>query len=270
MDALSDVDVAALLRLAGEVGELAPDIQPRRAHILNGLLELVGGSLAACSEVDRVRDDGVGWSLPNSITAAGADLPEMKIRLDAYLTGKLAALDPCIPLLLRSEKPVITARRADVIGDSWFRSDHFNQIRRPARLTDSLYSILTAPDDRCIKVSIHRYSTDPEFTARDMHLLHIFNQNLASLYFDAPPAPQSDSGDLTTTTSRPLDDPRLATLPPRVRPVLQLLLAGDSEKQAAQKLGLSPHTVHAYTKLLYRTFEVNSRGEMLARFIASR
>jgi DNA-binding CsgD family transcriptional regulator len=53
-----------------------------------------------------------------------------------------------------------------------------------------------------------------------------------------------------------------------VRPVLRRLLAGDAEKQAAYKLGLSPHTVHEYTKLLYRTFHVNSRGELLAQFVA--
>src|SRR4029079_11993942 len=106
-----------------------------------------------------------------------------------YLTGKLAALDPCIPLLLGAPKPVVTARRCDVIGESWFRSDHFNQIRKPARLTDSLYSILNAPSGRRIKMSIHRNSTDPRFTERDLHLLHIFNQNLAALYFEAPFAP---------------------------------------------------------------------------------
>jgi DNA-binding CsgD family transcriptional regulator len=54
-----------------------------------------------------------------------------------------------------------------------------------------------------------------------------------------------------------------------VRPVLQRLLAGDAEKQAAQKLGLSRHTVHEYTKILYRIFGVNSRGELLAQFVVS-
>jgi DNA-binding CsgD family transcriptional regulator len=61
----------------------------------------------------------------------------------------------------------------------------------------------------------------------------------------------------------------MESLPPRLRPVLRRLLAGDAEKQAAMKLGLSPHTVHQYTKTLYRAFGVNSRGELLARFVVS-
>jgi DNA-binding CsgD family transcriptional regulator len=56
-------------------------------------------------------------------------------------------------------------------------------------------------------------------------------------------------------------------LSPRHRQTLQRLLAGDSEKQIAAHLGVSPHTVHVYVKALYRRFDVSSRGELLARFI---
>jgi DNA-binding CsgD family transcriptional regulator len=55
----------------------------------------------------------------------------------------------------------------------------------------------------------------------------------------------------------------------RLRQTLDRLLAGDGEKQIAGHLGLSRHTVHVYIKALYRCFGVNSRGELLARFVAS-
>jgi DNA-binding CsgD family transcriptional regulator len=54
----------------------------------------------------------------------------------------------------------------------------------------------------------------------------------------------------------------------RLRQTLDRLLAGDAEKQIARHLGLSRHTVHVYIKALYRCFGVNSRGELLARFVA--
>jgi DNA-binding NarL/FixJ family response regulator len=57
-------------------------------------------------------------------------------------------------------------------------------------------------------------------------------------------------------------------LPARLRPVLQHLLEGDAEKQVAMKLDLSPHTVHEYTKHLYRAFDVHSRSELLAQFVS--
>jgi DNA-binding CsgD family transcriptional regulator len=56
-------------------------------------------------------------------------------------------------------------------------------------------------------------------------------------------------------------------LPPRVRQTLERMLAGDSEKQIAGHLRVSPHTVHVYVKSLYRRYDVCSRGELLARFV---
>ena len=62
-------------------------------------------------------------------------------------------------------------------------------------------------------------------------------------------------------------DPLLEGLPPRIRETLDRILAGDSEKQVASRLGISPHTVHVYMKALHRRFNVSSRGELLARFV---
>jgi DNA-binding NarL/FixJ family response regulator len=54
-----------------------------------------------------------------------------------------------------------------------------------------------------------------------------------------------------------------------MRQTLRLLLAGDGEKQIAQKLRLSQHTIHVYVKALYRGFGVNSRGELMSHFVAA-
>jgi DNA-binding CsgD family transcriptional regulator len=56
-------------------------------------------------------------------------------------------------------------------------------------------------------------------------------------------------------------------LSPRLRQTLDRLLAGDSEKQIAVRLRISPHTVHVYAKQLHKRFGVSSRGELLARFV---
>jgi DNA-binding CsgD family transcriptional regulator len=49
--------------------------------------------------------------------------------------------------------------------------------------------------------------------------------------------------------------------------VLERLLAGDSERQAAMSLKMTEHAVHAHVKALHKQFGVRSRGELLARFI---
>ena len=259
--ALADSDVAAMLRIAGEIGELEPDLHLRRTHILDGLLGLVGACGAACSEIDPRQINDSGWATSETITLAGALTPHEKM-IRQYLTGQVAALDPCIPHLLGKGKAVVTFRRADVMDRSWYRSQHFNELRRPRGFGESLYAAFSTPDGRRLKLTLHRELHDPLFTEREVRLLHIFNQNLSRLY-SVPPRAHV----LRDHSSRP--NPRIEALAPRLRPVLRSLLAGDSEKQVASKTGLSPHTVHSYTKDLYRTFGANSRGELLAQFIVN-
>ena len=58
-----------------------------------------------------------------------------------------------------------------------------------------------------------------------------------------------------------------APLSRRQRQTLELLLAGDAEKQIAARLAISRHTVHVYVKSLYKRFAVNSRPELLAKWV---
>ena len=53
----------------------------------------------------------------------------------------------------------------------------------------------------------------------------------------------------------------------RQRETLELLLAGNAEKQIAARLSISRHTVHVYVKSLYKRFGVNSRPELLAKWV---
>jgi DNA-binding NarL/FixJ family response regulator len=68
-----------------------------------------------------------------------------------------------------------------------------------------------------------------------------------------------------TTTKTP--EGFVEALSPQLRRTFEALLAGDSEKEAAIKLGLSRHTVHRYVTMLYRRLSVSSRAELMARFV---
>ncbi len=52
-------------------------------------------------------------------------------------------------------------------------------------------------------------------------------------------------------------------LSPAQRRVLVLLLKGLLEKQVADRLGISPHTVHNHAREIYRAYQVHSRSELL-------
>jgi DNA-binding NarL/FixJ family response regulator len=64
--------------------------------------------------------------------------------------------------------------------------------------------------------------------------------------------------------------PRRNTLSPRQLQTLQLLLAGLSDKDIADRLCISPHTVHDHTKRIYTHFGVHSRASLIARHGQSR
>ena len=67
-----------------------------------------------------------------------------------------------------------------------------------------------------------------------------------------------------------LEGKRALTGPPlsrRQRQTLDLLLAGNAEKQIAACLSISRHTLHVYVKSLYKRFNVNSRSELLAKWV---
>src|SRR4051794_17565163 len=105
----TDTDVAALLRIAGEVNEIAPcapgggsaDVHARRTHILQRLLGLIGGCWAVCSEIARRYLNDNGWAVPQSVTCAGELTTFQQDIVARYVTGRLGEVDPCIPPLLR-------------------------------------------------------------------------------------------------------------------------------------------------------------------------
>jgi DNA-binding CsgD family transcriptional regulator len=57
---------------------------------------------------------------------------------------------------------------------------------------------------------------------------------------------------------------RAMALPQSQRRVYDLLLSGISNKQIAQQLDLSPHTVHTHVRAIFKALCVHSRSELLA------
>jgi len=57
-------------------------------------------------------------------------------------------------------------------------------------------------------------------------------------------------------------------LSPRECGIVRAVFDGNSEKDAAARLGLSPHTVHTYLWRIYRKLRVQSREELLVRVFA--
>ena len=108
-------------------------------------------------------------------------------------------------------------------------------------------------DDVMSGIGIHRRPGKPAYTARERAIVHAVTGQIDWLH--------------RAGTEVAANTPDLARLSPRLSETLLYVLAGESRKQIAQRLGLSEHTIGDYFKNLYRHFKVNSRAELLAKFI---
>jgi DNA-binding CsgD family transcriptional regulator len=76
-----------------------------------------------------------------------------------------------------------------------------------------------------------------------------------------------DSRDSTRDILESLNEIPTIDLSPAQRRVFEGLLSGLAEKEIASKLSLSRHTIHNHVRKIYLIAGVNSRPELLAKFV---
>lgn len=242
-------ELRRLLRLAGELRDLPPGSPEQRRHALAGLAEVVGAQVGLCVEcalspsgsLRLLRAVEVGWTGERERDAFSTYVREAQER----------SHDPSLPRLARElvKEGQITRTRAELVGDRvWYGSEHVNEFRRAGGVDGFLFTgAVTGPRGEAIGITLHRAWGERGFGERERRVVEVFQEVSGWLHQKPPPAP---------------DD-----LPPRLRDTLAALAEGLSEKQVAARLGISAHTVHEYTKALYRRFGVQSRAELLARHL---
>jgi DNA-binding CsgD family transcriptional regulator len=236
-------DARAIFDLLGEIVELGDDPLVWRAHMLRGLGELVGAKVSVAAEIRMpfayhpagyVGELDLGWGTPSE---------------RAFWWGTCNAggeqADPTEPALSRLGNGSFTRDRVAFVDDRvWYRSAYVNDRVRPAGIDSFLYSHEAVPALGAIHaVLLYREWGEEPFSDGDLLVVAAFQRELGRLWRLHPPT----------------------SLPPRLRQTLAALRAGDSEKQAADRLGVSPATLHDYVKELHRRFGAHNRGELLAR-----
>lgn len=246
-------DLRDIYRLIGQCRDLGHDAQGWRSHLLVELSRLVGGSVAMGGEFRGSSLESM--RLFDALDFGWAGTKEREIWL-AHMTEEGSGQDCAFQSfyrLLQSRRGAVTRLRRQLLDDrEWFHSPHFNERRKPSRVDDCIYSgypIAVAGQDVFDAMSFHRAPGEPCFGERERRLVYCFHRELGPLIGRQLASPS---------------EPSFSTLSPRLRQTLERLLAGDSEKQIAHRLGLSRPTVHEYVTALYRRFGVHSRGELLA------
>lgn len=246
-------DVRGVFRLIGECRELGDDANEWQRHLLTELCRLTGSEVGMRSETGRItrgeRVAGirivmdVGWA-----SAAAADHWRSSVQTDAHWRDPVLRryfLDRRLSgvwSMLQLASPAV-----------WQHSRTVREVLLPCGIGDILSSILLSPGSGNLNWLLLTRSLDGRpFDRRECRLLGLFHRELNPLIGSALAGP---------------DDPCPSELPPRLRQTLDCLLDGDSEKQAALRIGISRPTMHQYVTALYRHFGVASRAELLAAFL---
>jgi hypothetical protein len=243
-------DLRALLHLAGELNELPDDRDGRVRHALRRMGELLHTPVASMQQSRGFRPDRrefpTVWGVVEGDAAARESFT--RFAFEARNSGETVAF--------LATHPGRAAVRSDVLADrAWFRSRVFNEYIRPAGIDMGVAGSYVLPGSNdVIGFSWNPVLRDRRFGARERAIVQIFNDEFGWFFKRIASGPEPD---------------RLS-LPRYLQRTLDRLMAGDSEKQAAVRLGLSRHTVHDYIKALHRRFGVASRAELLLKVMAIR
>ena len=233
-------DVRAIFHLIGEVRQMGADPNVWRPHMVQRLLKLFDAQIVVSSEVHfrklgrgAMRLVDVGW---------GGDELGNKWQIQTERDDE------------RPENYWLAARAPSAEeGDKPNGADSVVPVTPAKKVYTGTSFILSQFPLKHIgavdQLGIHRAFGEPQFTPVQHKLVRLLHVELGRLW----------RGDVLRRAKDPTTD-----LPPRLQQTLAELMQGRSEKEIANKLDLSKHTIHNYVKALHQRLGVSSRGELLA------
>jgi DNA-binding CsgD family transcriptional regulator len=152
------------------------------------------------------------------------------------------------------------ARRiSDFLSDRQFRSlGLYHDFYRRRGVAYQALIAVPAPGGGLIAVALNRQRHD--FSAEDLELFDLLRRHVGQAAAIALLRQPSPAG--------PPDSAANPLLTPRQARVLQLVADGQSDRGIARVLGISTRTVQAHLQQTYRTLDVTSRTEAVARLRA--
>jgi DNA-binding CsgD family transcriptional regulator len=242
-----------LYLLVGECCELGDDPIAWRQRMTEGLLKLLNADVLLYTESEQVLPFGeLRFLEPRLLVDCGWPCQsDRNVLLEFMATADLSIGGLwCVKEYICAPRPVLGVHRRRFVDDkTWYGEVFFNDVVSRSHLDNALIAQYRI-GNQLEWFTVLRSLGAPDFTQREHRLLRLFVREYIRLF---------------GTRLAPVGGPSVADLPRRVRQVLVCLMEGDSEKQAALRLGISRHTVHDYVKQLHQRFDVSSRGELLAR-----
>jgi len=248
MDAIPADHVRQIIHLLGQVAVQEGDVQVKRRLLVDGMGEMLQADYWFWIQF---KDDLKGdRPMPFSLVDGGPASPPRRTRLAEGASAPAAAF--LNSRIRQGTDRHITRRRVDVVEDElWFASEVQQQYFAPAGFGEFLSSVYPLGENYFSSLFFVRALGQPAFTSREVCIVHLLTEEVDWMHRRGIDVPAGQN---------------LPELTARQRQVLFRVMAGDSEKQMAGMLSISPHTVHDHLKEIYRRFGVNSRMELLAKF----
>lgn len=247
-------DVRASYRLVCECRDLGDDPMLWRQRLFTALKSMFGADIIVRVEISHGRTmrliqiGGLDWGWEARIDRTGCD----RDIVDFHAKSRPHPL-------VREVLAWLTAWDAEMLwlpkrlDRPWDDSLERERVRTSAGADRMLHSFCRMANREALSgLFLNRRIEEHHFTGREWRLVHLIHEEIAPLV----------GGPLTS-----FEEPSPSTLAPRVRQVLSCLLEGDANKQISLRLNLRPHTVNQYVKQIFRHFQVNSRSELLARWV---
>lgn len=244
-------DIREIHHLVSRIAEFGDQADVWRRIALEGLLKLLGGSVALTVDFRTSPD---GHPVMIDPLDEGFESPQVRRKYEEYLAQGLA-VDASFQRLrvLQSNGSFVTITRHELIDDqSWYACPTVSEARRMANVNDFVVTTLKVGFGSVEGFIVYRPWKGQPFDARQRRLLRLFHIALAHVFRESN-IPQLTVG-------------RLPHLSPRLKQTLQLMLTDRSLKEIAGEMNLSRHTINAYQKALYERLAVNSRAGLMARF----
>jgi hypothetical protein len=223
-------DLRRVHRLVHNCRDVGHDARAWSAVLVSGLTRLVEAQVASAVEMG-FEAPGIPPRLVQTADC-GWLTPAHRESWDQHYTRGQKFRQFAVYQRFTALQTALTTRgREQLVSDAeWYRSEEFNDFHRSMGIDDILASMVRTDDPPGLMgFTIFRALNQERFGAWERRVVRVLHQEL-SLHVGSA---------LARVGQRPELD-----LPPRLRETLRCLLEGDSEKQAALRLGLSTLTVH--------------------------
>ena len=157
-------------------------------------------------------------------------------------------------------------------GPDFEQSEYYRQYFSRLQIADLGIFLIWVARDKLIMVDFSRRDVNSPFSADEIDRFHLVNpviQSVVKQHWSAWARQREVPSEVTVheTIVRRFESFGSEHLTQRECEVVRLILKGHSSKSMARVLGISPGTASVHRTNIYRKLNVNSQGDLFARFI---